>query len=257
MDPALYDAEYADRTEDLRWYRAQARQRLDRGGRILELGAGSGRITCGLARSGYHVVALDRMPAMLDGLRAKIEGKKIAERIDVVHADMREIPLPTASVAMAIAPFNALMHLYTSRDLLACLREVRRVLWDGGTFAFDVHLPDPKWLQLDPKKRHGAFRFKHPTTGESLVWSTNHRYDRVTQVCHINIYYDAAPPRGEPFVAPRRARKRVRLAHRQIYPEELRQLLQASGLTLVALVADFTRQPLHGRAVSQCVVCAA
>jgi len=257
VDAALYDAEYADRTEDIRWYRQQARRVITRGDKILELGAGSGRITCALARSGYQVVALDRMPEMLEGLRDKLAGKKIASKVEILQGDMREIPLPAGSVPMVIAPFNAMMHLYAWDDLLACMSEARRVLRPGGTFAFDVHLPDLRWLLADPKKRHGEFRFTHPTSGERLVWSTNHRYDRLTQVCHINIYYDPAPPRGQPFVPPRRPRKRVRLAHRQIFPEELRTLVQASGLKLDSVHADFTRQALHKRAVSQCVVCSA
>ncbi len=257
LDAALYDLEYADRVDDIRWYRRQARAALNRGDTILELGAGTGRITCALARSGYHVIALDAMAPMLAALSDKIEGKAIAERIDVLRGDMRRIDLADRSVPMVIAPFNAMMHLYTWEDLLACVREVRRVLKPGGTFAFDVHLPDLPWLLWSPKKRHGITRITHPTTGERLVWSANHRYDACTQICDITIYYDPAPPRGQPFVPPRRSKRRVKLAHRQIFPQELRALVHAAGLTIDTVTADFTNADLHGDALSQCVVCRA
>src|SRR5436189_2242504 len=71
-DAALYDYEYRRRRADVTFYRELARGRLGTHGHILELGAGSGRVTVPLARAGYHVVALDQSAAMLDGLRARI-----------------------------------------------------------------------------------------------------------------------------------------------------------------------------------------
>src|SRR5688572_4771232 len=57
QDAALYDFEYKDRTEDVSWYRALARERLPRTGTqgartVLELGAGTGRIACRMAQDG-------------------------------------------------------------------------------------------------------------------------------------------------------------------------------------------------------------
>lgn len=255
QDVALYDLEYADRVQDIRWYRRVVRRVIARGDRLVELGAGSGRVTCPLARSGFSVVALDRMPEMLDALRERIAGKVIATRIEPLVGDMRAIPLPDASVELVIAPFNALLHLYTWRELLDCFEEVARVLRPGGTFVFDVLQPDLAWLTNDPKKRHGITRFTHPTTGQRLVWSTNHRYDATTQVCHIKIYYDKAPPRGTPFVPPRRSVRRVALTQRMIFPQEVRTLVHAAGLSLVSHTADFSSSPLTTDATAQCVIC--
>lgn len=254
-DALLYDLEYAERTEDIRWYRKQVRQVLSRGQRVLELGSGSGRISCALARSGFCVTALDRMAPMLALLADKIEGKAIAQRIELVEADMREIPLPNASVPMVIAPFNAMMHLYSWQDLLACMTEVRRVLQPGGTFAFDVQMPDLDWLLWSRTERHGVTPITHPSTGERLIWSTNHRYDPCTQICDITIYYDPAPARGHRFVPPKRSRKRVKLTQRQIFPQELEALMAGSGMAVQSITADFSRAALHAKAASQCVVC--
>src|SRR5450432_2020798 len=71
-DPALYDYEYRRRRSDVTFYRELARKRLGAGGRILELGAGTGRITIPLARDGHRVVALDQSPGMLAGLTARV-----------------------------------------------------------------------------------------------------------------------------------------------------------------------------------------
>jgi ubiquinone/menaquinone biosynthesis C-methylase UbiE len=255
VDAALYDYEYAQRTDDVRWYRKLARGLLADGDAVLELGAGTGRISCPLARDGFAVTALDAMPSMLEGLQERIAGKKIVDRITPVQGDMRELPLPDRSFPLVIAPFNTLMHLYTWRDLRRCFEDVRRVLVPGGTFAFDVQLPDLAWLMWDPQQRHAVTRFVHPATGEKLVYSTNHRYDPQTQVCHIRIFYDDAPPRGRKFRPPPKPRKLVHLAHRQIFPEELRLLLDVTGFEISSHTGDFQNIPLSEAMETQVVVC--
>jgi ubiquinone/menaquinone biosynthesis C-methylase UbiE len=253
-DAALYDHEYSDRSDDVRWYRDLAREH-DPQGPILELAAGTGRIACPLARDGHTVIALDRMPTMLDGLRDRIARRSYRDRVVPVQADMRDIPRDDASVGMVIAPFNGLMHLYTWQDLLACFREAYRVLGPEGIFAFDVILPDLDWLLWDPEERHAVTRFVHPDTGEKLVYSTNHEYDRQTQICHIRIFYDEAPPRGRKFVPPPEPKRLVHLAHRQIFPEEIRMLVATAGFDLLSHSGDFQDTPLRDAYDSQCVVC--
>src|SRR5262249_34970727 len=153
------------------------------------------------------------------------------------------------------SPFNTLMHLYDWQSLLRCFREVARVLVPGGQFAFDVQLPDLEWLRWDPNVRHAVTRFIHPKTGEKLVYSTNHTYDPSTQICHIRIYYDDAPPSGRRFVPPPKPRRLVHLAHRQIFPEEIRMLIAHSGLQLVELTGDFCDKPLRDAKESQVAIC--
>ena len=54
---------------DAEWYRDKAREC---GGPVLELGAGTGRITLRIAQAGVSVHAFDADPAMLDALRQKL-----------------------------------------------------------------------------------------------------------------------------------------------------------------------------------------
>ncbi|HWB77405.1 MAG TPA: class I SAM-dependent methyltransferase [Nannocystaceae bacterium] len=254
VDAALYDYEYEDRSEDVRWYRNVAGERGE-GLRILELGAGTGRISSPLARDGHTVIALDAMDSMLQGLRERLEGRAWAHRVLPMRADMRAIPLPDGDVDLVLAPFNTLMHLYGWQDLLACFREAARVLRPGGAFAFDVQIPDLEWLLWDPDVRHAVTRFVHPVTREKMVYSTNHTYDHATQICHIRIYYDDAPPNGRRFVPPAEPRRLVHLAHRQIFPEELRMLVAMAGLQLEQLDGDFVGKPLRDAKESQVAVC--
>ncbi len=258
LDADLYDFEYCDRVDDIRFYQAVAAQIGAQVGapiKILELGAGTGRVTRPLLADGHHVVALDAMPAMLASLREAVLDDDTRARLEILEADMRAIPLPDVAFDAVFAPFNALMHLYSWRELLACFTDVARVLRPGGTFAFDVQLPDLDWLQWDPDARHSITRFAHPRTGDKLIYSTNHTYDQQTQICHIRIFYDDAPPQGRKFVPPPRPRRLVHLAHRQIFPEEVRMLVAVAGLELTSLTGDFAEKPLRRAKESQVAIC--
>lgn len=256
VDPVLYDFEYGEQADDVDWYGALADER-GVGKTILELGAGSGRIAIPIAMAGHHLIALDRKPAMLDHLFAKLDslaesGEPVAGRVERLAGEITDIPLPDESVGLVIAPFNVLMHLYGWRDLLACFRAVHRVLEPGGSFAFDVLLPDFDWLCWDPNERHAVTHFEHPRTGQKLIYSTNHEYDPETQICHIRIYYDDAKlglrPRSKPLHT-------VHLAHRQIFPEEIRMLAGIVGFEIESHTGDFLDLSLNRDVEVQVVLC--
>lgn len=246
-DAALYDYEYRRRRADVTFYRELAQKRLGGPGRILELGAGSGRVTIPLARDGHEVVAVDQSPAMLAGLRARIAKlpAAVAQRITVLPGDLCTFEAP-GKFGLAIAAFNVLEHLYTRGELDACLRRVAAHLAPGGAFAFDVQLPDLAWLGRDPNKRWAKTRFTDPATGRATYYSTNHDYDPVNQIALIRIYYDPVDGRGPSKI--------IKLTQRKYFPAELEALVAHAGLRLAARYGDFFWAPLDGAAESQVLV---
>jgi SAM-dependent methyltransferase len=240
-DAALYDYEYRRRRADVTFYRDLARRRLDTGGGpILELGAGSGRVTIALARAGYEVVAVDRSDGMLARLRARVDAlpRVVARRITVVRGDLRDFTLPSHErFALAIAAFNVLEHLYTRGEVAACLTRVRACLAPSGAFAFDVQLPDLAWLLRDPGKRWARTRFTDPTTGRAMLYSTNHDYDPIGQIAVIRLYYEPADGRGPTKI--------VKLSQRKFFPAELEALVASAGFRVEARYGDFAWHPLE------------
>src|SRR5262249_43227595 len=158
-DAALYDFEYRRRRADVNHYRALAR-RLAGSGPVVELGCGTGRLLAPLARDGHEVVGVDVAAPMLARAAQRLAAlpPRARSRARLIRADMRSLPLdPGFRAPLVISPFNALQHLYTHRDLLACLAEVRAALSPSGQgkgwLAFDVLQPDLRWLTRDPRRR--------------------------------------------------------------------------------------------------------
>jgi SAM-dependent methyltransferase len=279
-DAVLYDYEYRRRRADVTFYRELARRRG--ADRILELGAGTGRVTVPLARDGREVVAVDRSETMLAQLAARIARlpQPVAARITPVAGDLRSFSVGSR-FPLVIAAFNVLEHLYTRTEVDACLQRVAAHLAPGGAFAFDVQLPDLLWLARDPSRRWARTRFTDPTTGRVMYYSTNHDYDPVRQIALIRLYYEPAdaPAPATASTASTRAGRRsshrgggpaaadpdrpsvpgetrvVQLSQRKFFPAELETLVAHAGFRVVARYGDFSFRPLDGTADSQVLVC--
>ena len=92
---------------------------------VLDLGAGTGKLTEGLViRPGVHVTAVDPDPAMLAQLRLRLPG------VDAREGAAEAIPLPDASVDAVLA--GTALHWF---DLDRALPEISRVLRPGGVLA--------------------------------------------------------------------------------------------------------------------------
>ena len=145
-DAALYDWEYRRRRDDVRFYRRLADER---GGPILDLGCGTGRLMVPLLRAGHTVVGVDRAPAML--ARARPASRRLAPRVRrralLVRGDLRRSPVRaprSRSPSPRSTPSSTSRPIASSRRLLRG-RRARRCS-PGGWFAFDTFAPDAAFL---------------------------------------------------------------------------------------------------------------
>jgi malonyl-CoA O-methyltransferase len=138
-------------------------------GTVLDLGAGTGRVTRELKRRYPRalVIALDLAPGML---RAARRNQPMWRRFARVCADALRLPLRSASVDIV---FSSLM-LQWCEPLDAALAEVRRVLRPDGHFAFSTFGPDTlqelraAWAAVDAHTHVNRFIDVHGV-GESLT----------------------------------------------------------------------------------------
>lgn len=132
---------------DLAFWRQLARRT---GGRVLELGSGTGRLTVPLHRNGIPVVGVDRTEEMLRrvGPRAR---RARTSMPPVSLGDVTRLPFADASFKLVMAPYGLLQSLLSDALLARTLREAHRVLAPGGILGIDL-VPDvPKWREYTRK----------------------------------------------------------------------------------------------------------
>jgi SAM-dependent methyltransferase len=117
------------------FYRADLalwRELADReGGPILDIGAGTGRVSLVLADAGHEVVAVDLDAELLDALRER----DTAAEVQTVCADARALALGRRDFGLCIVPMQTIQLLGGRRGRLAFLRAARAHLRRGGALA--------------------------------------------------------------------------------------------------------------------------
>lgn len=104
---------------------------LDRGGLVLELGCGSGRLTSHLVDAGHRVIATDASPAMLELAGGEVPGAEAIERL-VLPDD----PLPECDAIVSVG--HVLSYLPDEASIESALVAAAAALRPRGVFAIDL-----------------------------------------------------------------------------------------------------------------------
>ena len=239
-DPEIYDL-FNDGPfrGDIDGYRRRAQAC---GGAVLELGAGTGRITLPVARDGVSIWALDADAGMLDRLtrKAAAEPPDVRQRITIVAGDMRSFHIDRR-FALVVIPFRAFLHNLTADDQLACLRCARRHLDVGGRIAFNIFHPSLEYMAHHAGPLAGVWRWTVSRTlpdGAMVMRSEANRYDTVRQRVHSHHRYDLYGRDGN---LQRTFLISLELAY--LYAGDVRSLLEKSGFSDVVINGGFTGEP--------------
>jgi SAM-dependent methyltransferase len=136
--------------------------------RILDIGAGTGRVSCELARAGHRVTALDIDQDLLDALTARA-GSDL--RVETVCADAREFTLERKDFDACFVPMQTIQ-LFGGRDeRMSFLRCAATHLRSGGLLAcaivttvepFDTSAGEPG-PTAETARHNGSLYVSRPT----------------------------------------------------------------------------------------------
>ncbi len=117
------------------WRELADRAALDRqSARVLDVGAGSGRVALSLAEAGHRVTALDLDAALLEALREKPAGADI----DIVCADARTFELDRADFDLCLMPMQTVQLLGGREGRVRFLKRAHAHLRPGGLLALAI-----------------------------------------------------------------------------------------------------------------------
>ena len=191
-----YDLDFGSLTDDVEMLQELA----EPGARVLELGAGSGRIAVPLARRGCRVTAVDASAAML-----AVGERRMAEAgVSVVRGDMRCLQLGE-SFDLVLFGLSTFQHLLRRQDQLAALRTAGHHLSPGGRLLIDWTAPRPDDVEPSPQIMHLEW-VREAETGELVSKSAAQELaldrrcgdalDRAQPIAWITYQYDAVAETG-------------------------------------------------------------
>lgn len=188
------------------------------GGRVLELGIGTGRIALPLAQRGVPVHGIELSKAMASRLRAKPGGADIG----ITIGDFATTPVE-GTFSLAYLVFNTIMNLTTQEAQVECFCNVSAHLEPGGCFVIEVVVPGLQ--RLAPGQTIQDFHVSETSWGLD-------EYDLVTQ--GLKSHYFTFEDEGV---------RHSSIPFRYAWPAELDLMAQLAGMHLRERWSDWKREP--------------
>ena len=199
-----------------------------RGKIILEVGAGTGRITIPLLKAGLNVTALDISPSILKVLREKAKRENISAKI--ICADIRRLNLKDKFDAVVV-PFRPFQHLYSVADQMNALKSIKKVLKPNGVLVFDIYNPGLKYIVTRGNWQWGKEGVINLPGKKKIKIYSRIRYDMAEQMQYQEYR----------FIYPNSERKNVILKMRFFFRFEIEHLLELAGFEVKNLYGDFNK----------------
>jgi len=142
---------------------------------ILDLACGTGTPTKLLENKGYKLVGIDKSIEMLKVAKRKVKGYLIA-------ADAQSFCLRKKFDAV-ISLFDSMNYLLTPEKLISTFKNVKRHLYPGGVFIFDMNT-------LKAFKDYWGDDVKVKETQKTVsIWRTTFNESMKISTLHITIFY--------------------------------------------------------------------
>jgi len=195
---------------------------LARGGRVLELAIGTGRIALPLAAKGNMVDGIDFSPSMI----ARLQSKPGGDKISVTVGNFADVATPH-TYGLVYIIFNTLFNLLTQDEQVRCFVNVAAHLNENGVFVVEGGVPT-EFCQL---RKNQYVDLEYIETDQVRLDTA--RYHPITQVLeesHITITNQGT--------------QLVPIVTRYAWPSELDLMARVAGLRLKERWATWTREPM-------------
>jgi len=235
-----YDQSVPDWPGELEFYKDLAAEVKAKGGSLLEIACGTGRIAVRLAQHGVNVVGLDLSANMLAVAREKC---KDLSNLRLVQADMRAFDLGR-QFDLVIIPGHSFQNMNTPRDQADCLTCIKHHLVPGGKLVLHLDYPDFAWLGGLTQDKGGVFeegeKFRHPKTGNIVQAWRAWWFETSTQTATCQTRWEELDDQGNAV----RTIVKDPVPMHAIFPFEVEHMLAQVGFSVEAVYGDFFRNPL-------------
>jgi SAM-dependent methyltransferase len=212
-------------------------------GPVLEIGAGTGRLSIRLALAGVHVVATDVSPAMLAVLHTKATrlSDAVRDRLAVQVADQRALDL-SRRFPVVLVTGGTLQHCLTPADYAATLAALRAHVDTCGILALDIARMTAKEQARDFRRDYGTYSGAALTRRWTRIRSWDEiRHDRARGVSETVSFFEMHDAAG-------RETDRFQYDFLQTFPgaDALRDMIEQAGFIITRMDGGFRGEPLSG-----------
>ncbi len=199
------------------------------GGEVLELMAGTGRLTIPLLEAGITLTCVDYSAEMLAKLREKVGAQHL--KAEILHMDIRNFQLQRL-FKQIIIPFQAFPELTAEADQRLALERIHEHLADDGIFICTLHNPTVRAQFIDNQLRLAG---EHQLTNghQLMVWLLQ-RFGSNSELVDVLEFFEEYDEQGHMC-----AKHYSSLQFKLLQKEHFKNLLRESGFEVVNLYGDY------------------
>lgn len=207
------------------WLNEACRQR----GRVLELTAGTGRVSVPLLRAGVDLTCVDYCPEMLAVLKRKVSHEGFV--CNIIEMDITELSLPI-QYDLIFIPFNSFSEIIDRKSQRRTLVHIKQHLAEGGVFFCTLQNPAVKAVELDGRLGNiGTFA---SADGGTLTVAFESRYEKTSGLVHGFQHYEFRDKYGKSV-----GRRKMEINFRLLGREEFEDTALDAGLEVVDLYGNY------------------
>lgn len=212
-------------------------------GIVVELGIGNGRIALEAVARGCRVIGVDISPRMIENCRRRAIERRLADRLNLVIQDMRELDLPHQATLIT-CPFRSLGHIVNAAERQQFFTRVLRHLAPGGRFVFDHYIWNEEWARTHDRVPQ-LMLHERSEQGGRMVWDV-YRYQFEAQRMSCSVLIQTLAVDGRLVESSAHS-----FEFSWFSPSEIAKLAADTGFECEAVYGDFVGNPLTEQSTEQ------
>jgi len=240
-----YDLQYQGYKEDLGFYLKETKKaksaqgRSASGGKVLEIGCGTGRILLPILKAGVNIEGLDGSKSLLQTLHFK--AKKIGLKPKTYFANMINFDLGK-KYDLIIIPFRTFIHLATVSDQKKALKIFHKHLSKGGKLILNFFNPDFKRMVERQGKEEFHSYVRNPITKNKVKISAINCYYPAEQLMKIIFIHEEVDKHNYLL-----RKKEYKTTIKYIFRFEFEHLLELTDFRVLKLFGGFKGEKFDDR----------
>ena len=183
ISPQLYDDQFWWKKDDIEFWKSELLK--DSTKKILELGAGTGRLAGPLAKEGADYTGID---ISKDYVRYAQHKFLKVKNVKFIEANMINFNLKKNFDYIFIG-FNSFLHLMKNKDAYRCLESIKNHMYANSKFFIDIFVPHPLILHRPENIRLHILDFYNTSAQKEQSITELLTYNPKNEIADIEWFY--------------------------------------------------------------------
>jgi len=239
IPPQVYEDQFWWKKDDIEFWKRELNQDHVK---ILELGAGTGRIAAALCNLNIYYTGLDLSEEYVQYANHKFDS---FNHIDFIPGDMIDFNINKKFDYIFIG-FNSFLHILNEQEAYKCLASIKSHMHSKSKLIIDIFVPHPLFLHRPKNFKMHIVDFYNSIDKEEQSINEILYYDLKSEIANVHWFYSS---QNESLIS------EFKFKMKMYYPDTMNKLLIDSGFEITNLWGDYEKAHFSEESNLQIYMC--